>query len=121
MRGSRRGERGFTLIEALVAIGIAATALVVLMGRVGASAELQRTIANHRLALDAARNLLAEEWLRPQVSLEEKEGTIEMDGRTIHWRQWTEKTFLEGFVRFNVAVRVPGEPELSLFLYEAVK
>ncbi len=110
-------QRGFTLIEALVALAIAATALVVLLGRLGASAEVQRTLEDQRLALDAAANLLAGEMLRLAPDGRETSGELQLAGRRLHWRRWTEKTFLDGFVRVNVAVAVEGEPEATLFLY----
>ena len=114
-------ERGFTLIEALVALAIAATALVVLSGRLGASADVQRTLALHALALDAAANQLAEQSLIPAASGEEQRGTLEAGGLNLKWRGWSEKTMLDGFVRRNVAVQAPGEPEVKLFLYQEVR
>ncbi len=110
-------QRGFTLIEALVALGIAATALVVLLGRLGASADVQRTLADQRLALDVAANLLADEMLKPAPDGRETHGVVEAAGARLEWRRWTEKTFLDGFVRVNVAVHAPGEPDVVLFLY----
>ncbi len=53
-------ESGFTLIEALVALMIASTALVVLMGRLGVSADTQRSLSMHELELEHAYNKLAE-------------------------------------------------------------
>ncbi len=116
-----KGEQGFTLIEAIVALAIAAVALVVLMGRLGASANIQRTLAMHALALDVASNELARQSLQPSTSGTEQSGTVEASGITLNWRSWTEKTMLDGFVRRNIAVSAPGEPEVGLFLYREVR
>lgn len=116
-----RKESGFTLIEALVALGIAATALVVLMGRLGASADVQYTLATHALALDVAANELARISLDTAATTDEKSGSIETGGLQMQWRSWTEETMLEGFVRRNVAVKAAGEPEVTLFLYQEVR
>ena len=112
-------ERGFTLIEVLVALGIASLALVALMGRLGASADIQRSLSLHALALDTAQNVLAEEQLKGNVLGSEVQGDIEADGVTLHWRAWSEKTMLDSFVRRNVAVKAGREPEVSLFMYRA--
>lgn len=114
-------QRGFTLIEALVALSIAATALVVLTGRLGASADIQRSLGLHALALDIAANQLAEQSLQPATQGDEQSGTDEAGGVNIDWRSWTEQTMLDGFVRRNVAVHAPGEPEVKLFLYQEVR
>ncbi|MDX8407959.1 MAG: type II secretion system minor pseudopilin GspI [Mariprofundaceae bacterium] len=119
-KGAMKAERGFTLIEAIVALGIAATALVVLMGRLGASADVQHSLAMHALALDVADNELARQMQNKSSSGEEKSGKIEVDGMTLSWRSWSEKTMLDGFVRRNIAVRVPGEPDVKLFEYQEV-
>jgi len=118
MKDAMKTERGFTLIEAIVALGIAATALVVLMGRLGASADVQHSLAMHALALDVADNELARQMQNKSSSGAEKSGKIEVDGMTLNWRSWSEKTMLDGFVRRNITVKVPGEPDVKLFEYQ---
>lgn len=115
-----RSERGFTLIEALAALAIAATALVVLMGRLGASADIQRTLSLHEIALDAASNRLAEQVVNRERA-GERDGTIEKGELQMRWRSWTEKTELDGFIRRNVAVKVEDEPEVTLFVYQVAQ
>jgi len=110
-------SRGFTLIEALVALAIASLALVALMGRLGASADVQRSLSLHDLSLDVARNILAQEQLKGRLSGDEKQGEVEAAGVQFTWRTWSEKTMLDHFVRRNVAVRVGDEPALKLFIY----
>jgi len=112
-------QAGFTLIEALVALMIAATALVVLMGSLGSSADIQRSLSMHELALEQAQNKLAELSIA-STTLDEQHGSIEVADMQLEWRSWSEKTMLDGFVRFNVSVQAPGEPEVALFLYRSV-
>ena len=112
-------DSGFTLIEVLVALAIASLALVALMGRLGASADIQRSLTLYVLAMDTARNVLAEERLQKSVSGREKQGDIDAAGITLHWRTWSEKTMLDNFVRRNVAVQAGNEPEVTLFMYRA--
>lgn len=113
-------ELGFTLIEVLVALSIASFALVALMGRLGASADVQRTLSLNALAMSEARNLLAEDRLKKVVSNSEQQGNVDVSGVPMHWRTWTEKTALKGFVRRNVAVQADKEPEITLFMYRAL-
>ncbi|RMH50215.1 MAG: type II secretion system protein GspI [Zetaproteobacteria bacterium] len=116
-----RAEGGFTLIEVLVAMVIVATALVAMVGRLGASSDVQRTLALHTLMLDVALNRIERQRLQKTVSGDERDGTVEAGGVTLAWRLWSEKTEMDGFLRQNVAVRAPGEPELRLFLYRGVE
>ncbi len=109
--------RGFTLIEVLVALSIAAFALMALIGRLGASSDIQRTLIEQRAAISVAQNRLAEELLQPSVSSDDRSGNVEWQGKTFHWRSWTEKTELERFVRRNVSVTTEGEPEVELFVF----
>jgi len=102
-----------------VALGIASFALVALMGRLGSSSEIQRSLSLYALSMDTARNVLANDSLSKNASESEKNGTVEVDGALLHWRLWTEKTPIDMFVRRNVSVSVGNEPEVSLFQYRA--
>ncbi len=113
-------EAGFTLIEALVALMIASTALVVLMGRIGSSANIQHTLTMQDMAMDAARNKLTELSIA-SASLDEQQGVIEAGNIQLEWRSWSEKTMLDGFVRLNVSVKAPDEPKVTVFLYREVR
>jgi len=113
-------QSGFTLIEALVALMIASTALVVLMGRLGSSANIQHTLSMHELAMDSARNKLTELTIA-STSLDEQQGVIEAGDMQLEWRSWSEKTMMDGFVRLNVSVKAPDEPKVVVFLYRAVR
>ena len=113
-------EAGFTLIEALVALMIASTALVVLMGRIGSSANIQHTLTMQDMAMDAARNKLTELSIA-SASLDEQQGVIEAGDIQLEWRSWSEKTMLDGFVRLNVSVKAPDEPKVAVFLYREVR
>lgn len=116
-----RDEAGFTLIEALVAVAIAASALIVLSGRLGASADIQRTLAAQAMALGVAANELARHELFPAGSGHEAKFVVEFGDAEFNVRSWSEKTGLDGFVRRNVAVALPGEPEITLFVYREVR
>ena len=113
-------DRGFSLIEVLVALGIAAVTLVALVGRLGASADVQRSLASHTVMLDTAIDLLQAERLSKSSLSDETQGDIEVSGVQYHWRLWSEKTEVDTFVRRNVSIKHPDEPELTLFLYRVL-
>jgi|UPI0003642DB2 general secretion pathway protein I len=109
--------RGFTLIEVLVALSIAAFALVALLGRLGASSDIQITLMQQQTAETVARNQLAEQMLKPNAAANDDSGDVQWQGQNFHWRAWTEKTELPKFVRRNVAVQSEGQPEVRLFVF----
>lgn len=113
--------RGFTLIETLVALAIAAVALVVLMERLGISADTQRTLAMQALAVDEAMNEMARMQLQRTPDTEEETGERSVDGIPYRWRTWTSQTTLEGFLQQNVGISIKGEPEFTLFAYREVR
>ncbi len=116
----KTNEAGFMLIEALVALIIASTALVALMGRLGSSANIQHTLSMQELALDSALNKLTELTIT-STSLDDQQGVIEAGDMQLEWRSWSEKTMLDGFMRLNVSVKAPDEPKVTVFLYRAVR
>jgi len=115
----RGGQKGFTLLEVLVALAIAAVALVTLTSRVGASADTQLSLSRHALALQAAVNVLEQQRLKAGIPTKEEHGEVEMHGQTLQWRTIVEKTQVDGFVRVKVEVTAPGEPAVKLFLFRA--
>jgi len=112
-----RESAGFTLIEVLVAMVIVATALVAMMGRLGASSDVQHTLVIQTLMLDTALDMIERQRLVNRVSGDEKDGVIASRGVDVHWRLWSEPTEMDGFLRQNLTVSVDHEPDLTLFLY----
>jgi len=116
---AQSSEQGFTLIETLVALGIAAVALTVLAGRLGLSADTQRTLIAHSTMLEVAVNILEKQRLSGVISLDDKDGEIEARGFNLRWKLSAEKTELDNFVRQNVVVSSADEPDVSMFLFHA--
>ncbi|OIO67863.1 MAG: type II secretion system protein GspI [Zetaproteobacteria bacterium CG_4_9_14_3_um_filter_49_83] len=113
-------QQGFSLIEVLVALGIASVALMALMGRLGVSSDTQLTLGHHAVALDVARNVLELERANPQPPADELSQDEDVGGQLYHWRATTEKTELGLFIRRNVSVSTASEPEVTLFYYREV-
>ena len=121
--GGAMGQQGFTLLEVLVALAIAATALMVMVGRLGASADVQRTLSAQALMLDTAIDVLDRSRLAQDSSgaFRETDGRVRADGLTVSWKSTFEPTVQPGLVRQNVEVSLPGEPQLRLFRYRLAK
>jgi len=112
-----RNSDGFTLLEVMVALAIAATALVVLMSRLGNSADIQYSLKANALAMETAMDVLARERIKPNLPRTEERGEVHALGQLLTWKTSVETTPVTGFVRQHVAVSVRGEPEVHLFLY----
>lgn len=110
-------QRGFTLLEVLAALAITAGALVVLLGRLGAAADIQRDLALHALALEVAVNELERDRLLAVLPSEERQGEVEVEGVQLSWKKRVKPTAVKDFVRQDIAVSAAGETAVELFLY----
>ncbi|MDQ6972738.1 MAG: type II secretion system minor pseudopilin GspI [Mariprofundaceae bacterium] len=116
---ARGPDCGFTLLEVLVALAIAATALVVLMGRVGSSADIQRDLALHAEAMGVAVNELERIRLKA-VPAEDVQGEVETASGLFRWQSKQVSTLDAGFVRQNMVVTAPDGGTVKLFLYRSL-
>jgi len=110
------GNRGFTLLEVMVALAIAATALVVLMGRVGSSADIQHDLALHAEAMSLAVNELERIGMEGKPAADVS-GKIETASGMFTWKSSQLATLDAQFVRQNMLVTAPDGGTVSLFLY----
>lgn len=110
------GSRGFTLLEVMVALAIAATALVVLIGRVGSSADIQHDLSLHAEAVGVAVNEL-ERIAMQGVPASDVSGETEMASGVFSWKSTQTATLDPHFVRQDMTVTDPDGGTVSLFLY----
>jgi len=108
---------GFTLLEVMVALAIAAMALTVLISRVGASADIQHDLSLHAMALSTAVNQLEATRLQPGLPHTDTHGLVEIKNMALHWHGTVKKTESPGFVRQDMEVTAGNEPPVTLFLY----
>lgn len=100
-----RGARGFTLIEVLVALAIAALSLSAVAAAVSQMVGAATTMKDRTFAAWIAQNKITELRLAnviPEVS--ETTGTIEYGGREWGWRAVVSDTGVENLFRVDVSV-----------------
>jgi general secretion pathway protein I len=99
-------QRGFTLIEVLVALAIVAIGMAAVLGTLTSSASTVVYMHDKTLANWVALNHIAEQRLQPQPpALGKTDGDVDYAGQTWHWRQDTVATAVKGMVRLDVMVR----------------
>ncbi len=104
-----RGERGFTLIEVLVALVIVAFGMAALMSALSSSANTVSYMRDKTFAEWVALNQIATFRLQlTQGQTPQKghtDGDIDFAGRSWHWRQDVLATAIQGLMRLDVKVR----------------
>ena len=106
--GGRRRERGFTLIEVLVALAIVAIGMAAVLGTITSSARTVLYMRDKTLANWVALNHIAEQRLQSQQQLPQlgnSDGDVDYAGLKWHWRQETVATAVKGMIRMDVMVR----------------
>lgn len=83
----RRRQRGFTLVEVLIALAVLAIALVAFVSAGAQNADYATYIRDRSIAQWVARNQLAEYQLQANwPSIGKKDGNTDMSGSKWHWQ-----------------------------------
>ena len=111
-----RSERGFTLIEVMVALAIVGLALPALLFQVMGNVDTEAYLRDKALAQWVAENRLAETRLMRRMGQRVLSGTAsgveEMGGRDWRWRVQALPTSVDGMRRLQVEVGPQGGEKL---------
>jgi general secretion pathway protein I len=110
-----RAERGFTLIEILVALAILAVALAAGMRSVAQSTNVATILKQRTLALWVAQNRLAEAQLAvPWPAMGARDGAAQQANARFVWRETVSGTPNPGFRKIEISVADAEEPDYAL-------
>jgi len=99
-------QRGFTLIEVLVALAVLTIALSAVMRTLSQSIDLTADLRDRNIALWVAQNRLAEHQIRNDWPAQDTtDGTSEMAGREWRWREQVAGTPEPALRRIEIEVR----------------
>jgi general secretion pathway protein I len=113
---TRRTQRGFTLIEVMVALVIAALALTALTRGLGQYVFQQSQLQERVIATWVAENRLLELQRLPGAQMENRaqETALSQDWQT---EFTTSDTLIDGIQKVEVAVTAPAEKQPTVRLY----
>lgn len=105
----RRGARGFTLVEVLVALAIVVFGMAALLGTLTTAADSSLYLRDKAFASWIGLNRISELRLAAKRPAQGKSnGEIEYAGRKWQYEQEVTRTDIEGVLRIDVRVRAPG-------------
>ncbi|HVF62938.1 MAG TPA: type II secretion system minor pseudopilin GspI [Casimicrobiaceae bacterium] len=109
------GHRGFTLIEILVALTLAAVALAAGMRALAQAADGAGTLKARTLALWVAQNRLAAIQLDPaRLAAADHDGSAMQAGMAFVWRTRVTATPNPAFRRIDIVVAEPSSADYAL-------
>lgn len=107
----RTPDRGFTLVEVLVALAVLAIALAAIMRSLGQAIDTTATLRDRNMAMWVAQNRLAEHDMRRDwPAVDTIDGDTEMGGERWFWREQVSTTPEAEIRRIEITVRrVPDD------------
>lgn len=104
--------RGFTLVEVLIALAIAALGLAAVIAMGTQSVDTSRSLRDRTLALYVGLNEIAEVRLSSELAeVGRTNGETEMADRLWRWEAVVSETGVEGMRRIDVAIALADTPE----------
>ncbi len=117
MKNCKPRQRGFTLVEVLVAVAIVAVAvtgiLIAMMRQIDGTAYLRDKVFAHYVALNQIELALLANAHSNQIPSEAFSGVEEMAGRSWYWRAQPKATGQAGAVQLEVSVSDQNGAESS--------
>jgi len=110
----RPDERGFTLVEVVVALAIVAIGMLAVFKTIGDTTHNVTELRDRSFAAWIADNRITEIRISGEMpSVEQTAGEVEFAGRRWHWITKVSQTQVQGMRRIDVSVRRDGDPEDS--------
>jgi len=110
----RRGQRGFTLIEVVVALIVVSLGMLAVIETVGGTARNSSYLRDKTVAHWVAMNKLTEVRLLPNApAVDKSSDEVEMAGREWRWTMEVKQTPVETIRRIDISVRPSEAPEKS--------
>jgi general secretion pathway protein I len=107
-------ERGFTLVEVVVALAIVAIGMLAVFKTIGDTTHNVTDLRDRTFAAWIADNRISEIRVSGEMpSVEETAGEVEFAGRRWHWVTKVSQTQVQGLRRIDVSVRRDEDPENS--------
>ena len=105
-------QRGFTLVEVVVALAITAIGMLAVFKTIGDTAHNVTDLRDRTFASWIADNRLTEIRISGEMpSVDEASGDVEFAGRRWHWVTKVSQTQVQGLRRIDVTVRRDEDPD----------